>query len=131
MGSRKIPVTLFFILLALLFGIAATQPPKGRYKNLQILPKDITERDMDSIMLSYTKALGMGCGFCHTPLKDYPDSLDYADDKNEMKANARGMMRMTIDINKKYFYFDTTRRVEYLNVVHCNTCHRGEPYPIH
>ena len=131
MLNNKITVTLFFILLGVLLGIAATHKPPGKYKNLKILPQDITERQMDSIMLSYTKALGMGCGFCHTPLKDFPDSLDYATDDNEMKANARRMMTMTIELNKKYFYFDSTRRPEYLNVVNCQTCHRGEPYPVH
>ena len=131
MANHKLPLAILFISGALLFGVAATQPSKGKYKNLQILPKDISERDMDSIMQSYTKALGMGCGFCHTPLEKFPDSLDYADDKNEMKTNARGMMRMTIDINKRYFYFDSTKRVEYLNIVNCYTCHRGEPYPVH
>jgi hypothetical protein len=36
---------------------------------------------------------------------------------------------MSIDINKKYFYFDKNIQPEYLNVVHCNTCHHGEPVP--
>ena len=39
------------------------------------------------------------------------------------------MMRMTIDINKTNFYFDKNERPEYLKVVNCKTCHRGEPFP--
>lgn len=111
-------------------GIAAVRPMQGKYKNLKVLPKDITEAKMDSIMNSYNKALGIGCSFCHSPMAGYADSLDYAADKNEMKENARSMIRMTIDINKKNFYYDTTIRPEYLNIVNCRTCHRGEPYPV-
>ncbi len=80
-------------------------------------------------MQSYNKALGIGCSFCHSPQKDNPDNLDYALDGNHMKEEARKMMRMTIDLNKTYFRFDTTVRPEYLKVVTCQTCHRGEPYP--
>lgn len=115
----------------MLVGIAAVQPPRTKYKNLQILPQDIPEKKLDSIMQSYTRALGMGCGFCHSPMKNLPDSLDYASDANEMKENARRMMRMTIEINKTWFRFDTLTEPVYLNVVHCKTCHRGEPYPLH
>jgi ribosomal protein L31 len=48
-----------------------------------------------------------------------------------MKENARRMMRMTIDINKTYFNFDSTKRSEFMNVITCNTCHRGNPFPAH
>ena len=110
-------------------GVAAVDKPGRNHKNLQILPNDISEQKLDSIMQSYSKALGVKCGFCHTAVQGFTDSLDYASDKHEMKQNARKMMRMTIEINKTNFYFDTTQRPEYLKVVHCKTCHRGEPYP--
>jgi Photosynthetic reaction centre cytochrome C subunit len=123
-------ITAILVLTSLVIaGVAAVNAPGNKYKNLQILPKDISEHKLDSIMQSYNKALGMGCGFCHSPLAGFTDSLDYAADKNEMKENARKMMRMTIEINKSNFYFDKNQRPEYLNVVSCNTCHRGEPYP--
>lgn len=110
-------------------GIAFTTAPVPRYKNLKVLPKDISEKDMDSIMTSYTRALGMGCGFCHNPVAGFEDSLDFVTDKNEMKENARNMMRMTIDINSRYFYFDKKVKPVYLRTVHCYTCHKGEAYP--
>lgn len=128
-------MTRSFKFIAILFAVvtlavAATRAPKGEYKNLQILPKDISSQKMDSIMESYNKALGIGCGFCHTAHATIPDSLDYASDKNEMKGNARNMMKLTIDINQKYFYYDTTVPPVYLNIVRCQTCHRGDPYPV-
>lgn len=127
-GKKLIPAILILTSLVVA-GIAAVNTPIIKHKNLQILPKDISDQKLDSIMQSYNKALGMGCGFCHSPLDGFTDSLDYAADKNEMKENARKMMRMTIEINKSNFYFDKSQRPEYLNVVSCNTCHRGEPYP--
>lgn len=111
-------------------GVAAVKSPTGKFKNLKVLPKDISEHDLDSMMSSYNKALGIDCGFCHVPLKDFPDSLDFVSDENEMKENARKMMRMTIEINKNHFYFDKSIKPEYLKVVNCKTCHRGEPYPV-
>lgn len=122
----------FFAILFLLVAIAvaATRAPQGEFKNLKILPKDISAQKMDSIMDSYNKALGIGCSFCHAPHPIVQDSLDFASDKNEMKAEARKMMTMTIDINQKYFYYDTTVAPVYLNIVRCQTCHRGDPYPV-
>jgi len=84
---------------------------------------------LDSIMGSYNRALNVNCAFCHTPYKLFPDSVNFEMDGNPMKDAARRMMRLTIQLNKDYFYFDSTRRPEYLNVVSCYTCHRGDPMP--
>lgn len=126
--SKKL-ITILVLTAFVVLGIAAAKPPEGTHKNLQVLPKDISDQKLDSMMDSYNKALGIGCGFCHSPAKNNADSLDFAIDENPMKENARKMMRMTIDINKNNFYFDKSIRPEYLNVVNCKTCHRGEAYP--
>lgn len=116
------------ILLFVMAGIAATGiPPKPR--NLKVLPRDISDEKLDSIMNSYNRALGVDCSFCHAQAKNRTDSLDFASDELPMKEEARKMMRLTIQINKDYFYFDSTIRPEYLNVVTCLTCHRGDPMP--
>src|SRR5687767_3682519 len=114
-------------------GVAFSNMPEGGFKNLQILPKDISQQKLDSIMQSYTKALGVTCKFCHVPTKGFNPNgtLDYALDDEPMKSEARKMMRLTIQLNKEYFYYDTLTRPEYLKVVHCNTCHRGEAFPEH
>lgn len=126
---NKKTITILILTTLVTGGIAAVGSPQGKYKNLKILPKDISEQKMDSIMESYSKALGVSCSFCHTEVKNFPDSLDYASDDNTMKENAREMMRMTILINKTYFHFDKNEKPEYLKVVNCKTCHRGEPLP--
>jgi len=121
-------LTILMLTLLVASGMAAISNRRPN-KNLQILPKDISAQELDSFMQSYTKALGVNCAFCHVPVKDYPDSLDYASDAEPMKENARKMMRMTIDLNKTYFHFDTTVKPHHLRVVTCNTCHRGEAFP--
>lgn len=130
--NRKIKAMLLIAVFAIT-GIAATHAPFKQGRNLKVLPKDISDQKLDSIMQSYNKALGVNCEFCHVKVKSImfgkPDSLDYASDKEPMKENAREMMRMTIEINSKHFYFDKNEKPEYLKTVTCKTCHRGEPFP--
>ena len=132
--QRKI-ISLVALLLLMVIGMAFSITSEPRYRNLKVLPRDISERQLDSIMSAYTKALRVSCDFCHIPPKKDPfslakptEELDFALDM-PMKEEARKMIRLQIDINKKYFYNDSTIRPEYLNVVGCNTCHRGNPFP--
>jgi hypothetical protein len=122
------------ILSAMVFGgVAAVNAPKQKERNLKVLPKDISDAKLDSIMHSYNVALGVNCDFCHAKFLVKPfgttDTLDYASDKEPMKENARDMIRMMIDINQKYFYHDKNQRPEYLHTVACMTCHRGQEMP--
>ena len=99
-------------------------------RNLQVLPKDISDAKLDSIMHSYSVALASDCNFCHAARVVYPgNGLDFASDANPMKENARQMMRMTIQINKTAFYFKKDVEPVYLTSVTCRTCHRGQPLP--
>ena len=114
----------------LIMAMAAMKPGKndlkGRddFKNLQVLPKNISADSLNGIMDSYKKALGVNCGFCHV-MKDKNGLEDYASDDNRHKNQARDMMRMTMDINKKYF----PSGAKYIETVTCNTCHRGRSEP--
>lgn len=128
-------VSVIALLLITIFTTAYHIAGSGKYKNLKVLPQDITEKRMDSIMNAYNHALKVSCDFCHSKAKKdmfslapATDTLDFALD-NPMKEDARRMIRLQVEINKKYFYTDSSIRPEYLNVVGCNTCHRGNPYP--
>ena len=121
--------TLFSITAFIILGVAAVGSSDTKDRNLKVLPKDISDAKLDSIMQSYNIALGVKCDFCHVPMKNIKDSLDYASDLEPMKEDARKMMRMTIKINKENFYFDKKQKPEYLHTVSCKTCHRGEPFP--
>lgn len=132
--SHKTTV-IVLVLLITVIGTAFTITTEPRYKNLQVLPKDITEQRLDSMMNAYTRALKVSCDFCHLKAKKDmfsiappKDELDFALD-NPMKEEARKMIRLQMEINTKYFYNDTTIKPAYLNVVGCNTCHRGNPFP--
>ena len=114
-----------FVVLA----VAATHAPVQQERNLKVLPKDISDAKLDSIMHTYNVALGVTCNFCHVKQRLRPDSLDYASDAEPMKEEARKMMRMTIQINRTNFYFDNNERPEYLHTVTCKTCHRGNVFP--
>lgn len=126
LNKNKWIVTLCFMAFVSL-GVAAVKGPQER--NLKVLPKDISDQKLDSIMESYNKALGVKCEFCHVKQKVYPGNFDYRSDAEPMKENAREMMRMTIEINKNHFYFNKDIQPEYLNTITCKTCHRGEPFP--
>jgi hypothetical protein len=123
--------TLVGLTAFVLLGVAAAKAPFYKERNLTVLPKDISDQKLDSIMQTYNIALGVKCNFCHVPARvfGFADSLDYASDAEPMKENARDMMRMTIEINKNHFYFDKKIQPEYLKTVTCKTCHRGEPFP--
>jgi len=135
MAQHQKTISLVALLAIAVMVMASTMHSNDRYKNLKILPKDISEKQMDSIMNAFTRALKVSCDFCHVPAKKplftiapATSDLDYALD-NPMKEEARKMIELTRSINTKYFYSDSSIRAEYLQVVGCNTCHRGNPYP--
>jgi flagellar basal body rod protein FlgB len=133
MHLKKKIITTIILVALVSAGVAAVNAPKYKFRNLKVLPKDISDAKLDSIMESYNIALGVKCNFCHVPFNkmDFArrDSLDFASDAEPMKENARDMMRMVIEINKNNFYFDKNIQPEYLNTVTCKTCHRGEHFP--
>ena len=131
MRKTNIPVAILILLALVTGGVAAIHVPPKIPRNLQVLPKDISDQKLDSIMQSFNIALGVNCKFCHVAFKNFPDSIDYVSDAEPMKEQARRMMRMNIYINKTYFYFDKNIQPEDLKTVHCNTCHKGEPFPEH
>jgi Photosynthetic reaction centre cytochrome C subunit len=115
--------------LFVIVGTTAMRLPQNKPRNLKVLPPDISDQMLDSIMHSYNKALNVNCAFCHAPDKNISNGLNYELDDNPIKEEARKMMRLTLQINKDYFYFDSTKRPEYLDAVSCITCHRGDPMP--
>ncbi len=136
--GMKHRITLIITCFAIAVSVAASvMPAHKNFKNLQVLPKDISEHSLDSMMDAYSKALGVKCDFCHVkedqPVQLFPTAneqprLDFAKD-GEVKNAARQMIRLQMDINSKYFSTDSLAKPAYLNTVHCNTCHRGNAYP--
>lgn len=102
--------------------------PEG-FKNLKVLPKNITEDELDSIMGNYSISLGVRCSFCHAADADTSKHhLDFASDSKPMKNTARKMMKMTAYLNENYFN-DHADKKEAIHAVVCYTCHRGTKEP--
>jgi hypothetical protein len=102
---------------------------QGRYENLKVLPKDISSTDLQGIMTDdFEDGLGVSCGFCHAPAKG-GHGLDFASDAKPEKEIARGMMRMVLRLNKKYFKVRHPLLGSEALVVNCATCHKGKAFP--
>ena len=73
--SRK-SLVIMLVGLFIFLGIAATKPTEDKpteehkYKNLKVLPKNISKEDLDKVMDGFKTALGVKCSFCHAPSKD-------------------------------------------------------------
>jgi Photosynthetic reaction centre cytochrome C subunit len=117
------------MIVMIFVSIAAIGPPKGEYRNLRVLPRNISSKDMSRIMVDdVSDALGVSCGFCHAE-KEGSHQLDYASDAKPEKAIARSMMRMTMRINKQYFNLKHPNLQDATLTITCNTCHNGQPHP--
>jgi hypothetical protein len=100
-----------------------------KYTNLKVLPKNISSKDLQSIMVDdFEDGLGITCGFCHAEAAT-GRGLDYASDKKPEKEIAREMLRMTLGINKKYFKVKHPFLGGSKLTVTCMTCHKGTAFP--
>jgi hypothetical protein len=112
-------------MIALSFAFTRDEP---HYKNLKILPKNITKEQMDSVMHHFSLSLGVRCNFCHIH-NDDTKTWDFASDENKHKLAARGMMKLTQKINNKYFDVAGTKGLDAKLLVTCYTCHHGSNDP--
>jgi cytochrome c5 len=115
-------------LTIMIAALASWQSPRNEDdRNLKVLPKDISSDSLERVMDDFTVALNVDCRFCHAP-KDpkEPKKLNYASDANQLKEITRTMLRMTNEINGRYMKTLPGNEVQ---LVTCNTCHRGQPVP--
>ncbi|MFT3937141.1 MAG: c-type cytochrome [Chitinophagaceae bacterium] len=112
--------------------VAFTKPAPADdngFKNLKILPKDISHEQLGKIMHDFNNALGVKCNFCHAPNKDTSiHHPDFASDEKPEKEIARSMMKMTLKINKKFFSVKDASFTSQLEIT-CATCHHGQAHP--
>ena len=127
--SMKNKAVVFFGLVVIVFvGIAASKPVAFKERNLKVLPKDISDADLDSVMEGYAKALNVDCAFCHAENKTKTD-IDFASDDKPEKEITRMMMKLTAAINKDYFDYTIIYKAGETMAVSCYTCHDGFPRP--
>lgn len=123
--NRKLGLVLLVpaVVLLLADGLAA-QKPLAPPKNLQVLPKDISPRELKATMESFADQLGVKCTFCHV--------LDeYDRDDKQHKKDARRMIKLVLDMraNAERYFVDELKPER----INCWLCHRGkaeiEPRP--
>jgi hypothetical protein len=120
---------------------------QSQFKNLQVLPRDISRDQLLNVMRSFTRGLGVKCNFCHQVTATEPkEQLDFASDAKPEKHVARVMVRMTNEINGPWLQRvetaenaaksqvgrpapDTDAREPQVPRVMCWTCHRGKTQP--
>ena len=122
--------SVFFVLAAIIVITASftlMPPADDEVGNLKVLPKNITDQQLDSVMDHFKLSLGVKCGFCHAQQKDTSADrhLDFASDEKPEKIRAREMLQMTAYLNATYFNPDHSTRPDTIHEVICYTCHRG------
>jgi Photosynthetic reaction centre cytochrome C subunit len=97
-----------------------------RPTNLKVLPADISPEELNRVMHSYERGLGVPCAYCH---EENPQTrqIDFASDENPIKQTARFMISMTNDLNTKYLGQLGDRR--YAEPLTCGNCHQGQVSP--
>lgn len=97
-------------------------------KNLKVLPRKLSPENLMMTMRTFSRSLGVRCGFCHE-MKPAPDGgrpvPDFVSDAKEEKRNARKMITMTSDINRKYLH-----KIDRNFEVACVSCHSGHVKPM-
>lgn len=132
MPRRAKPIltlTALLIIPAFATPLEAQFPPDS-FQNLQVLPEDITFRELIGTMRGFASALGVRCQYCHVGEANQPLSqFDFPSDEKATKRKARVMLRMLNHINNEYLADLPSRREPEIQVG-CETCHRGQSRPI-
>ena len=118
---------LVFLISVFVLTVASNAQMPDKFKNLKVLPKDITKGQLDKIMDSFTEGLGVNCEFCHVR-NEQTHKMEFNLDQKTAKSKARIMLGMTMDINKKYLS-QLSEFTDNIEQVKCITCHRGNKMP--
>lgn len=97
-----------------------------KLENVQVLPKDISKKELVTIMKSFTSALGKRCAFCH--VEKGSDDFNFPSDDKTEKKTARAMILMTRAVNDQYLK-NMPLEDEPRITVTCATCHHSQPKP--
>ncbi|MGH9456959.1 MAG: c-type cytochrome [Thermoanaerobaculia bacterium] len=133
--SRTVPLALALLLTA---GCANLPEPSAtprasasEFRNLQVLPDDISREELLATMRGFTRGLGVRCNHCHVVTATEPEvQHDFPNDAKETKRVARVMLQMVRQINGTWLErVALVRGDAEAPRVTCWTCHRGQPKP--
>ena len=133
--AKPMAVARLLAVLILLLGATVTmraQIPQT-FKNLQVLPKDISRNDLTVMMKSFAQGLGVRCEHCHVGEGNDLTKFDFAADTKPAKATARRMIHMVNQLNDLVVGLKVSPDMPATKVppqITCFTCHRGEKKPL-
>jgi len=118
------------LLSAACLAIQPRQEPKPLpWKNLRVLPRDISRDDLTVTMRAWSQSLGVSCDHCHVQFAPSTPGgrarIDFTLDSKPQKAVTRGMLVMTRRMNTDYI----ANLARSGGTVTCYTCHRGKVVP--
>jgi hypothetical protein len=129
--NRKVLVTLGLSSIVTFVALTSMAPQQEQDapKNLKVLPKHLTDKQVHGIMREWSMSLGVRCDFCHAAAAD-GKGLDFASDTKPEKTMARHMFKMMNKINQKFFEAkkDSIGMMQHTGI-NCYTCHRGDSHP--
>ncbi|MET3500210.1 MULTISPECIES: c-type cytochrome [Mucilaginibacter] len=127
--NKKLLVTLGLLSIVVFGAMTNIKPQDEGFKNLKVLPKNISGENLHKVMEDWEHSLGVHCNFCHARNEE-TKKMDWASDAKPEKAMARDMYKMMNKINQKYFHAkkDSLGMIMQSGV-NCNTCHRGTAHP--
>lgn len=109
---------------------AQQNPIPETFRNLQVLPKDITRAQLVPIMRDFAMNLGVRCEHCHLGEGNDLSKFDFASDARPAKAVARKMLWLTRTINESLSQSLGAPAADAGPRVTCFTCHRGAVKPL-
>jgi hypothetical protein len=109
------------------------QPPQWQWPekpmNIKVLPKNMKPEQLQSIMIGFTRSLGVRCPYCHVGVEGKPlSTFDFVSDAKPEKKIAREMVVMLGHVNKDLKKMNLKPTVPRVNMW-CHTCHHGRPRP--
>jgi len=127
--NRKVLATLGLAAVVTVVSLTSMAPEKEGFKNLKVLPKNITDKQLDNVMDEWAHSLGVHCSFCHVR-DEAAKKMDFASDAKPEKEMARSMFKMMNKINQKYFEAkkDSIGMMA-KSGINCYSCHRGDSHP--
>jgi len=127
--NKKIIAMLGLVSIVTVVALTSMAPDEPGFKNLKVLPKNLTPRQLDGVMDEWAHSLGVHCSFCHVR-DEAAKKMDFASDAKPEKTAARHMFKMMNKINSKFFEAkkDSLGMVTETGV-NCYTCHRGSAHP--
>jgi hypothetical protein len=127
--NKKIIALLGLASVVTVVALTSMAPDDPGYKNLKVLPKNLTHQQLGAVMDEWAHSLGVHCTFCHVR-DEAAKKMDFASDAKPEKTTARHMFKMMNKINKKFFEAKTdSLGMVMRSGINCYTCHRGSAHP--